>query len=173
MRTLNFALVLGGLLVAGCGSGGPDPDQQNAPPSLRSLGDQAIPANQSTQSMDFVIADDRTPAEGLIVSAMSGNPDLIPAGGIDLGGTGASRSLVISPTADETGIADVTVTVTDEADLQTSQTIAITVLPQSKGISEFTRMSFADGDAGDPALVNAVAFTQDADDDEFEDLLTP
>lgn len=63
-------------------------------------------------SLAFSIGDLETPPEQLVVSASSGNDEILPSGGLLLNGTGSNRVLTITP-AQVTGIAPVTVTVSD------------------------------------------------------------
>ena len=62
------------------------------------------------------------------MSAQSSNQALVPAGGIVLGGSGAQRSLMITPAANRSGSATITLTVSDGS-LTTSNSMLITVAP--------------------------------------------
>ncbi len=61
----------------------------------------------------FVINDAETTPGNLVVTASSSNQTLLPDANITLGGSGADRSVSITPAAQQSGSAVVTVTVAD------------------------------------------------------------
>ena len=61
--------------------------------------------------------------------------------------------------------------VTDADGLSAASTFVLSVEPQPQFIGEFTRSNFAGDEEGDPVLINAIAFDEDAEDDDFADLL--
>jgi hypothetical protein len=63
----------------------------------------------------IVVDDVDTPTDALSLSAASSNSSLLGASSIALGGTGWDRRITLTPTAGQTGFADVTVTVSDGA----------------------------------------------------------
>lgn len=75
----------------------------DSPPTIASIADQVVTKNQSLGPLSFTVADVETAASSLIVTATSSNPTLIPLSGITLGGTGANRTVTITPAANATG----------------------------------------------------------------------
>ncbi len=84
----------------------------NDPPSLTHLPDVTMRANTSL-SLPIAVADLETPAADLSLSGESSAPALIADANLVFGGSGANRNLTLTPIANQTGSADITVTVTD------------------------------------------------------------
>lgn len=61
----------------------------------------------------FTVGDLETAATGLSVIVSCSDTNLLPLAGLSLGGSGSNRSLTITPAADQSGVATVTVTVSD------------------------------------------------------------
>jgi glucose/arabinose dehydrogenase len=101
----------------------------NQPPTISAIGRQTMTAGQ-TLSVGFTISDDQTPPEDLAVDATSDNAALLPAGSLVVNGTGASRTLEITPPADVSGMATVTLTVYDGS-LSASTVFDVIVASQS------------------------------------------
>jgi hypothetical protein len=59
------------------------------------------------------VADEETPAGSLTLSASSSNPALVPSGGIVFGGSGGNRTVKVTPAANRSGSATITVVVSD------------------------------------------------------------
>jgi hypothetical protein len=107
----------------------------NLPPTVSSLPNITIATGASTGIRNFTVGDDQTPAESLIVTAVSSNPGLVPntSSGIVLSGTGATRSINVIPIPGRTGTATVTITVTDGGGKSTTTSFDVTVHPSSVG----------------------------------------
>ncbi len=87
---------------------------ENTPPTFgntftnyHTLRDVALPP------VPFVIGDLETPAVNLAITTSSSDPALIPHANIVQGGSGANRTLTITPAPGQTGNAVITVTVSD------------------------------------------------------------
>jgi uncharacterized repeat protein (TIGR01451 family) len=93
------------------------------PPNTETLEDT------STAPLPVRVGDDETPAEQLILTAFSSNPEIIPAGNIGLGGFSSNRTLTVAPAPNLSGSASVTVTVTDADGLSTTGSFELRVLP--------------------------------------------
>ena len=65
----------------------------------------------------------------------------------------------------------VSVVVTDRQGLAASTTLLLTIEALPASIQQFARDMFIEDADDDPALVNAIEFAQDADADDFGDLL--
>ena len=81
-------------------------------PTISSIPDQFVITGSSLGAIPFTVGDAETP-NALTVVGSSSNPTLVQAGKIVISGSGASRSVVITPEAGESGVADITLTVND------------------------------------------------------------
>jgi len=87
----------------------------NAAPTITAIANQTILASTRTPSLAFTVADAETVASKLKVTASSSSPKLVPVSGIALGGTGAGRTVRVTPVKGHTGSAKITLTVSDGA----------------------------------------------------------
>lgn len=170
MKTRYTAMALISMLIAACGGGsGNTPPAANAAPTISPIADQSTDANKESQPISFNVTDEQV--SNLSYELASDNQQVVPDDGLVLGGNGANRTLTITPVVDTLGDAFVTVIVTDADGLSASTSFLLTIAPEQLSLQQFARTSFA-GSADDaPEFVNAVEFTQDADEDDFADLL--
>lgn len=85
----------------------------NDTPAFFAPADQATTVGTATSPIAFTISDAETPAADLIVTAFSTNQAVLPDSGIVLGGSGADRTVTLTPAAGQAGAAQVTLLVTD------------------------------------------------------------
>ncbi len=85
----------------------------NTPPTITTVANQSVQINTATAALAVTIGDDIIPATSLTLSAASSNLALVPVTNIAIGGSGASRTVTITPTANLTGTAAITLTVSD------------------------------------------------------------
>jgi VCBS repeat-containing protein len=85
----------------------------NDAPTISTIANQTAFQNTATAPITFTIGDVETAASALTVTATSSNPTLIPNGNIVLGGSGANRTLTITPATNQFGTATITVNVSD------------------------------------------------------------
>jgi hypothetical protein len=99
------------------------------PPSISGLVAVSIPGNSNTGPLPFLISDVETPAASLTVTATSDNPTLVPNNPANLtfGGSGANRTLTVTPAIGQQGNANIEVVVTDGNSETATNTFAITV----------------------------------------------
>ncbi len=100
----------------------------NDAPTISDIADRAIDANSNTGAVAFTIGD-ADGLTGLAVSGISSNSTLVPNANIVFAGTGASRTVTVTPAANQSGTATITVTVTDGAGLASSDSFLLTVKP--------------------------------------------
>ena len=175
MRSL-FALTATALAVAGCGGGGgyggdsPSPD---APPSMSAFADLTLAQDSSSAAIPFDIADDRTAAGSLAVSASSSETSLLPVEGITFGGGAGSRTMTITPSEASTGTASVSVTVADAAGLSTTRTFRVTVNAVNVAFTTWTFEMYKDAETAASRSLLGFTLQNDAEDqpDAFDSLL--
>ncbi len=163
MITLSALCLLS--LVA-CGGGG----SSNKAPTISEVDDQSIAPNTQV-AVNLTITDDRTDANALVLSASSDNVALVGNSSIVFSGSGSSRTLTLSPERDQLGNAVITVTVTDESGKTAESLFLLTVERQVVSFSQLVRDVFAETAESQPREINGFIINQDAEDDDFSDLL--
>lgn len=140
----------------------------NDPPTITSIGNQVIQENSSTGPLPFFIGDTDTPVTNLSLAVVSSNPLLVPTADIELTGPGTNCSVDITPAANQSGTANITIVVSDNTGLSAATTFQLTVQPPvtvtstpptitaigNQVIQENTAtapLSFTVGDAATPA----------------------
>jgi hypothetical protein len=99
----------------------------NDAPTITAIADQSIAEDASTGPLAFTIGDLETAPGSLTVTATSSDQTLIPDANVVLGGSGANRTVTVTPAADQTGgPATITVSVSDGTD-STPETFTVTV----------------------------------------------
>lgn len=105
-----------------------DSTARHSPPTVDPIGDQTVPFGASTGPLALTIDDDLTSPSALTITKSSSNSALIPAGNIVLGGSGANRTVTVTPAAGQSGEAEIELWVSDGT-LATQVTFSVTVLP--------------------------------------------
>src|SRR5439155_1035075 len=77
------------------------------------LSDQFTDEDTPTPALAFLIADAETAAGSLTLTGHSSNAALVPDGNIVFGGSGPNRTVTVTPAANRSGTAMITVTVAD------------------------------------------------------------
>lgn len=101
---------------------------QNTAPTISNIPNQTVAEDSATGAISFVIGDSQTAPGSLSLSATSGNQTLVPDSGIVFGGSGANRTLIITPAPNQAGNATITVTVGDGG-LTASDSFVLSVTP--------------------------------------------
>lgn len=99
----------------------------NAAPTLSDLAAQNIAKNANSGALAVTVGDTETAAGSLVVAASSSNTTLLPNANLVWGGSGANRTLTVTPAANQTGTAVVTYAVTDGGGTTTTKTFNVTV----------------------------------------------
>ncbi len=94
---------------------GPAGMPANAAPTISNVTDRSVPAGTSTGAIPFTIGDADTAVAALTVAATSSNQTLVPNENVVLGGTGASRTVTVTPAVTSVGSTVITLTVNDGA----------------------------------------------------------
>jgi hypothetical protein len=85
----------------------------NDTPTISDIADRSTNEDTATGAIDFTVGDIETTAGSLTVTASSSNTTLVPNVNLVLGGSGANRTLTVTPAANQSGTATITVTVSD------------------------------------------------------------
>ncbi len=101
----------------------------NDVPTISAVVNQTVNEDTTLGPLVFTIGDSETAATGLVVTATSSDAALIPNGNIVLGGTGANRTVTITPALNQNG-GPVTITLTVDDGTATTQTaFDVTITP--------------------------------------------
>jgi Big-like domain-containing protein len=175
--TAVAVLIAAGL--AACGGGGgygggnsPPPAAKQAP-TIVGLANQTLPQDTSTPVLSFQVSDADSGVNAVTVTATSSDPAIIPAAGIVLGGSGANRTLQITPAAEAFGNATITIRAVDPDGLFAQQMIGVTVNGVFVSFTSTVIATFGDAENAEPRTLRGFTFTQDADDNPnaFDQLL--
>jgi len=98
----------------------------NTAPTISDIADQTIDEDATTGALTFTVGDGQTAAASLLVSGSSSDPTLVPNGNIVFGGSGASRTVTLTPAANQSGVATISITVSDGT-LTSSDSLVLTV----------------------------------------------
>ena len=85
----------------------------NDAPTISAIANQTAFQNTATTPVAFTISDVETAASSLTVAATSSNTALFPNGSIVFSGSGANRTLILTPANNQFGTATITVNVSD------------------------------------------------------------
>ena len=96
-----------------------------SPPAISNIGNLTIAPNTATGPISFTVGG--TSVSHLIISGDSSNPSLVPVSNIVFSGSGANRTVTVTPLANQNGITVITVTVTDPGGLTASDSFTLAV----------------------------------------------
>ena len=99
----------------------------NTPPTISDVADQVIVEDGNTGALAITVGDAETAVGSLIMSGSSSNQTLVPDANIVFGGSGAARTVTVTPAAGEIGTATITLTVTDGNGDTATDTFLLTV----------------------------------------------
>ncbi len=133
---------------------------KNVPPTISSIGNRTVNEGTSTGAIAFTVGDFETSAASLTVSRMSSNTTLVPNANIILGGTGANRTVTVTPAANKLGSATITLIVNDGT-LTASKTFVLTVTGSAVATWRFANFGTTanTGSAADTANPDLDAWT--------------
>ncbi|MDA1277110.1 MAG: CHRD domain-containing protein [Verrucomicrobia bacterium] len=99
----------------------------NNAPTISSIGNQTTSQNTALSGIAFTVGDSETAAASLVVTAASDKATVVVSTGITTAGSGANRTVAISPVANASGTATVTLTVTDAGGKTATSSFTVTV----------------------------------------------
>jgi len=124
-------------------------------PTISTIANQTTNEDTATGAVAFTVGDQETPVASLTVTASSSNTTLVPNGNIVFGGSGANRTVTVTPAANQSGNATITVSVNDgTASTNTTFTVGVTAVNDLPAIS-----AIANQTTNEDTATGAVAFT--------------
>ncbi len=102
----------------------------NTPPTITGIANQNVALNTAVSGLAFTVGDVETAAASLTVTGSSSNTTVLPNANIVFGGSGASRTVTLTPATNQSGTATVTLGVNDGT-TTTNTTFTFTVAPAS------------------------------------------
>ncbi|CAN5185800.1 hypothetical protein BH11PLA2_BH11PLA2_29630 [soil metagenome] len=97
-------------------------------PTLTAVSSQTIFRNFATASLAFTVGRVSSDTSTWSVTATSSNTTLVPNANLILAGTGTAKSIAVTPAANQTGTATITLTVTDSFGGSDTSTFMVKVL---------------------------------------------
>lgn len=101
----------------------------NDDPTVGNVANQTINEDANTGNLAFSISDIEDAANSLVITTESSNPTVAGPSNITLGGTGANRTIRVTPIANAWGITTITIRVRDTAGREVMDTFDLTVNP--------------------------------------------
>ena len=102
----------------------------NTAPTVSTVANQTINQGAATGVLAVTVGDAQTAAGSLTLTGSAANTTLLPASGISIGGSGANRTITLTPAAGINGSTLVTLTVSDGS-LTSSSSFTLNVQPVS------------------------------------------
>ena len=107
----------------------------NAAPTISDIGNRSIFNNTNTGALPLTVGDAETPVNDLTVIGTSSNTAVVPNANIVIGGSGAARTVTVTPAAGQTGTVIITLTVNDGSRLASdSFALTLTAAPVATSI---------------------------------------
>nr|HPO07303.1 SUMF1/EgtB/PvdO family nonheme iron enzyme [bacterium] len=85
----------------------------NTNPTISDIANQSTNEDTAKSGIAFTVGDSETAAGSLTVTGTSSNTTLVPNASITFGGSGANRTVTITPAANQSGTTTITITVQD------------------------------------------------------------
>jgi hypothetical protein len=163
------------LVVAACGGSDHKSMTSTAPmnnaPVISGITDKSV-EQDTPLSVEFSVQDRETAADKLEVTAIANDGALFPADGLVLSGTGATRTLTLTPLEAAAGATSIALLVTDADGGFSSRTFNVSVDAKTVSMKSWATDTFAKGEGDTATPLNGLTFQQDADDTEsFADLV--
>lgn len=167
MKINTLFIVLLSFAVVGCNGSGSTPPPVDMAPTISAIADQSTSANVSSAAIAFSVIG----SSALTIAATSDNQAVVPDAGLNVVANGATSSITVTPIVDILGDAFITIVVTDQAGMSANTSFLLSIVAQQVSVQQFVRSEFMQPEDGNPVPINAIVFDQDADNDDFADLL--
>ena len=137
-----------------------------SPPTLGQIPDQVTSLNVAMGPIPFTISDADTPVDRLVLSKESSNAALVPPDNIVFDGSGSNRTVLVTPAANQSGAALITLQVSDGT-VQATESFTLTVLPPNPDTNGVLTVTVNDAarlyGAANPALSGTLSGLQPGD----------
>jgi hypothetical protein len=128
----------------------------NDQPTVSNIANQSTAEDTAIGPLAFTVADGETAAGSLTMSGSSSNTTLVPNANITFGGSGANRTVTVTPAANQSGSATITVTASDPSGGSGSDTFLLTVTSENDAP---TISAVANQVINEDGATSALAFT--------------
>ncbi|MCW1925002.1 tandem-95 repeat protein [Luteolibacter arcticus] len=122
-------------------------------PTITAVANQTTNEDTATSAIAFTIDDVETAPASLTVTRATSNTTLLPLANVVLGGSGSSRTVTLTPAANQTGASTITLTLSDGAS-SANRSFVVTVNPVND-----QPLAVQDGSAGSPFVTIAEDIT--------------
>ncbi|MBI3418348.1 MAG: hypothetical protein HY043_23920 [Verrucomicrobia bacterium] len=99
----------------------------NTPPTITSIANQTVNEDTPTAALAFTVGDAENYSTNLAFAGFSSDTAIVPNGNIVFGGSGANRTVTITPGLNQFGTVTITNTVTDGDGASASSTFTLTI----------------------------------------------
>ncbi len=106
---------------------GPSVSQVLNPLTITGLSNQTVAPGTATSAIPFTVSDVLDPTAKLTVTGTSSNTTVVPTANVVYGGSGADRTITVTPAASQTGTTTITTTVSDSDGNQTAASFTLNV----------------------------------------------
>lgn len=100
-------------------------------PTISPITNRTVRENETLADVPFTVGDVETPADELLLTGTSSNQGLVANADITFGGSGANRTVSVTPTFFQSGTTVITITVTDGGGKMNATSFTLTVLPEN------------------------------------------
>ena len=127
------------------------------------IGDLAIEQDMTTAPLAFSVDDRETAADNLVLSLASSDTSIVAPDGMVLAGSGASRTLTITPVETAFGTTSITLSARDGAGQSVSRTFGVTVRPVFVSFTKFASDTYATDETSGVRVLKGFTLDSDAD----------
>src|SRR5690349_1431554 len=150
-----LSLTVTTLVVTACGGGGGGGDMgpqpaANTAPTISAVADKTSDQDSVVGPIEFSIGDRESDVAALTVNVTADGASVVPADGIALGGSGASRTITLTPLEAATGTVNVRIAVTDPEGATSSRAFNVMVNARAASVRDWSLATFAKAE-GDEA----------------------
>ncbi len=118
----------------------------NDPPTISDVTNRTVNEDTSTGAIAFTVGDVETTAGNLTLSVTSSNLGLFPLSNIALGGSGANRTVTLTPALNQSGNSTIRITVSDGARTSSNLfVVEVSAVNDAPTISDIANQSIAIG----------------------------
>ena len=137
----------------------------NDAPTISAIPDQSVVEDSATPAIPFTVGDVESPTTSLIVTATTNMPAVIPLSGIVFGGSGANRTVTLTPLPNASDALVLITVVVSDGITNTSQPFSIYITPtnDAPAISNITDKATNEDTPTSPILFDVTDVETPAD----------